>query len=178
MIKFTVFFEVNMDFLDVRCLHITTQLSGSRPGNYFKRMGFEKRLRRLKISCVTHGFPVPIMFQQGIEPQGYWRLPYQAGFSDGFFGVGYKKGKGGHILSENRGQMTENRRQKIRIYPFYSVHCFLYPAFCHLSSDFCLLSSDSLSSSISFSISAGTSYPSSRARSQCSMAALASPFSR
>jgi hypothetical protein len=49
------------------------------------------------------------MFQQGIEPQGYGRLPYQAGFSDGFFGVEYKKRKAGHVFLENRGQETEVR---------------------------------------------------------------------
>ena len=47
-----------------------------------------------------------------------------------------------------------------------------------LSSDFRPLSSDCLSSSTSFNISAGTSYPKATALSQCSMAALASPFSR
>jgi hypothetical protein len=36
-------------------------------------------------------------------------MPYPAIFGDGFFGMGYKKGKAGHVFSENRGQETEVR---------------------------------------------------------------------
>jgi hypothetical protein len=104
MIKFTMFFKSNTDFLDVRRFHITIKLSRNRPGDHFKGIGFEKLPGRLKISCVAYGFPVPVpvpvpvpfMLYQGIEPQGYGLMPYPAVFSDGFFGRGYKKGKAGH----------------------------------------------------------------------------------
>ena len=94
MIKFTVFFKTNTDFIDVRCFHITIKLSENRPGYNFKGIGFKKRLCRPKISCVAYGFPS--MLHQGIEPQGYRLMPYQAFFDDGFFGMGYEKRNAGH----------------------------------------------------------------------------------
>jgi hypothetical protein len=94
MIKFTVFFKTNTDFIDVRCFHITIKLSGNRPDYSFKGIGFKKRLCRPKISGVAYGFP--IMLHQGIEPQGYGRMPSPAVFRDGFFGIGYKKRNAGH----------------------------------------------------------------------------------
>jgi hypothetical protein len=42
------------------------------------------------------------MLHQGIEPQGYALMPYQAVSGDGLFEIGYKKGKVGHILLKLR----------------------------------------------------------------------------
>jgi len=114
MIKFTVFFKSNTDFFDVRRFHIPIKLSGNRPGDHFKGIGFEKRLGRPKISGVAYGFsvtvPISIMLYQGIEPQGYGLTPYRAVFGDGFFGMGYEKRNVGHVHSENRCQRTEDRK--------------------------------------------------------------------
>jgi hypothetical protein len=91
MIKFTVFFKDNTDFLDIRRFHLAIKLSGCRPGDDFKGIGFEKSLCRPKISCVTHGFPIPTLPHQGIAPQGHGRMPDKAVFGDTFFGMGNKK---------------------------------------------------------------------------------------
>ena len=133
MVKFTVFFKSNTDFFDVRRFHITIKLSGNRPGDHFKGIGFEKRLGRPKISCMAYGFPVivpnPIVLYQGIEPQGYGLMPYPAFFGDGFFGMGYKKGKAGHFFSVDRGQITEDKIEWLAINFLSSVICLLTSVF-------------------------------------------------
>jgi hypothetical protein len=96
MIKFTVFFKANTDLLNVPRFHLTVKLTGNRPGDNFKRIGLEKRTGRTKISCVAYGFLVSIIFNQGIEPQGYGFMPYPAVCGDGFLGMGYIKRNARH----------------------------------------------------------------------------------
>ncbi len=109
MIKFSVFFKTNSNFIDLGGFHLPIKLSGHRPGDNFKGIGFKKPLCRQKISCVGYGFPVPILLHQGIEPQGYGLMPYPAGCGDGFCGMEYKKGKAGHLFSDDRGQKSDDR---------------------------------------------------------------------
>jgi hypothetical protein len=47
------------------------------------------------------------MLHQGISPQGYGLMPYQAVFGDGFFGMGYEKRNARHFFY--REQRSEVR---------------------------------------------------------------------